>query len=331
MVNIARLFFKTPFVIVLLLGIVWSAAALYFDSPTQGNWPLGFAVGFFLSALLITFLARSFLRAIVAITSLCLLVALWWSTIMPSNQRPWIPDVENVASAVVEGDKLTIRNVRNFSYTSETDFTPQWETRNYDLSKITGLDMYFSYWSGPTIAHTILSWEFDHRDHLAISIETRREVGEEYSAVKGFFRQFEIYYVVADERDLIRLRTNFRKEQVYLYRLQVSPELARHMLLDYIDTINGLAVKPVWYNALTQNCTTTIRQHSAHLGYAGAFNWRIFANGYLDQLLYQRQLINNSLPFSQLREASMISTRGIEAQETDFSSAIRRGLPGIVR
>ncbi len=329
MLYLMRILFKILFAILMLPVAVWSVFAIYFDAPLQGNWSLGFAFGFSIAVLLILLLVRPFFRSGVLVLGLCALVVLWWLTISPSNQRRWIPDVEKLATADIDGDRVTIHNVRNFSYTSETDFTPHWETRSYDLSKITGLDMYFSYWSGPTIAHTILSWEFENRDHLAISIETRREVGEEYSAVKGFFRQFEIYYVVADERDLVRLRTNFRNEQVYLYRLKVDPELAKRMLLDYLETLNNLTNKPVWYNALTHNCTTTIRQHNAHLGNARALNWRLFANGYLDQLLYQRQMIDTSLPFSELRDVSMVSKRGLAAPEAEFSSFIRQGMPGM--
>ena len=154
------------------------------------------------------------------------------------------------------------------------------------------MDLFLSFWGPTQIAHTIVSWEFDDGQHLAISIETRKEKGESYSALRGFFRQYELYYVVADERDLVGLRTNYRGEQVYLYRIRVPRSQARALLVDYLDEVNQLADHPQWYNALTQNCTTTIRGHAQNIGAGGRLDWRLLANGHLDQLLYERGQID---------------------------------------
>jgi hypothetical protein len=195
--------------------------------------------------------------------------------------------------------------------------------------KLQGVDLFLSTWGSPLIAHTIASWDFGDGDHLAISIETRKEKSESYSAILGFFRQFEIYYVVADERDVVRLRTNYRGEQVRLYRLSAEPEAARAILLEYLEEINALADEPVWYNAIAFNCTTAIRHHVKHIGRGGPFDWRILVNGKIDEMGYERGNIDTSLPFEELRRVSDIDARAQAAGDAaDFSSQIRVGLPG---
>jgi hypothetical protein len=256
------------------------------------------------------------------------LVGLWWASIAPSNSRDWAPDVARTASAVFSGSSVTIENVRNFKYRSENDYDPHWETRTYNLDRIRGVDLFVSFWGPTQIAHTIASWDFDDGQHIAISIETRKERGESYSALRGFFRQYELYYVVADERDLIALRTNYRGEQVYLYRIRASTSQARALLVDYLRAVNHLAEHPRWYNALTQNCTTTIREHAQNAWGAGQFDWRLLANGRLDQLLYERGEINTRLPFDELRARSNITESAKLADDSpDFSMRIRQGLP----
>jgi len=255
-------------------------------------------------------------------------VLIWWLSLAPSNDRDWIPDVARPATAVFDGDMVTIRNLRNFDYRTEDDYTERWEERTYDLSKLTGVDMFLSYWSSPWIAHTIVSWEFSDGQHLAVSIETRKERGEQYSAVRGFFRQFELYYVVADERDLVRLRTNYRGETVYLYHLDVRRETARNLLVNYLEEINRLAKTPKWYNAATHNCTTAIRYHARQIGAQNPFDWRILVNGHIDELGYERGTIVTTLPFPELRRLSDITERAKAAdQDPNFSTRIREGIP----
>jgi Domain of unknown function (DUF4105) len=192
------------------------------------------------------------------------------------------------------------------------------------------VDLFLSYWGPTEIAHTIVSWEFDNGQHLAISIETRKAKDESYSALRGFFRQYELYYVVADERDLVGLRTNYRGEQVYLYRLRLTASQARALLIDYLDEVNRLADHPEWYNAVTQNCTTTIRGHVQNIGAGRRLDWRLFANGHVDELLYERGQIDTEIPFAELRTRSNIIERAKAAGiSPDFSGRIRQGLPEI--
>ena len=179
------------------------------------------------------------------------------------------------------------------------------------------------------MAHTIMSWQFEDAPPLAVSIETRKRKGQEYSAVQGFFKQYEIIYVVADERDVVRLRTNYRDEQVYLYRLNAPVGLAQALLMDYVAGINALVEHPQFYNALTDNCTTSIRHHATHINpNAPPFDWRMIVNGYGDRLFYERGNVDTRLPFEELRERSLINAKAkIADQDPDFSQRIREGLP----
>ncbi len=218
-----------------------------------------------------------------------LLIALpfaWWHARRPSNTRDWQADVARLATAEVDGEQLTVRNVRNFRYRSRTDFDERWEERRFDLARLDGLDIFFIYWGAPLIAHTIMSWSFADGQHLAISVETRKKKNQQYSAIAAFFRQYELIYVVADESDVIKLRTNVRGEQVYLYRLRTSRAAARALLLDFLEAVNAVAGQPIWYNALVANCTTVIRERVIHSGGKVPFSWRLFANAYLPELLY---------------------------------------------
>jgi hypothetical protein len=170
----------------------------------------------------------------------------------------------------------------------------------------------------------MLSFGFAGGEYLCFSIETRKERGESYSAIRGFFREFELIYVVGDERDLVRLRTNFRGEQVYLYRLNTDPAVARQVLLGYLEAVNRLKQRPEWYNALTSNCTTNIRGHTRPYAKNARFDWRILVSGLVDQMAYERGSLDQSLPFDQLKAGSLINKRAREAdQDTAFSRRIR--------
>ena len=184
-----------------------------------------------------------------------------------------------------------------------------------------------SYWGSPAIAHTIMSWAFTDGQHLAISIETRKEVGETYSTVAGFFRQYELYYVAADERDVIRVRTNYRGEDVYLYPLRTPRDRVRRALLEYAESMNRLAVVPEFYNEGTGNCTTTIRTNLEHMGISMPLDWRLLVNGYLNELLYEKNVIDTSRPLDVVKASSLIDARAKAAdQAPDFSSRIREGI-----
>ena len=327
-IRISRLFLRTAISIALLLSILWATAALWIDGP-QSPWIRGTLAGAVpLGATVAALVVRPWWRAALTTLLLFVVVLAWWLTLAPSNDRDWLPDVARLPTATIDGSELTIRNVRNFEYRGEHDFTERWETRAYDLDDLVGVDIFISFW-GPTLyGHTIISWEFADGRHLAISIETRKEEGEDYSAVNGFFRQFELYYVVADERDLIALRTNHRGERVELYRFTTSRDRALALLHDYVEQMNDLAETPRWYNALTHNCTTTIWHHAKAVGSSFPLDWRLLANGYLVDLGYEQGTVDTSIPLAELKRRSDITARArsIEPGE-DFSKRIREGLP----
>ncbi len=255
-----------------------------------------------------------------------------WFCIPPSNDRDWQPDVSRLASAEIAGTRVTVRNVRNCEYRSVTDFDVRYEERTVDLDRIRTLDLFIVYWSSPAICHTMLSFGFDDGQYLCLSVETRKEKGEEYSAVKGFFRQYELIYVLADERDLVRLRTNFRNEQVYLYRLRTGPEEVRAVFLDTLSRVNELRDRPEWYNALTHNCTSNLRDRTAPYARKKIWSWKFVLNGYMDELVYDRGAIDQSLPFAELKRRSLVNEKARAAGADErFSARIREGLPGLGR
>ena len=309
------------------------ALAIYF-SPLPDALRTVAAALFALAALALVLsgLRRKKRRAWGAFLALFAMVfAAWWLLIEPSNDRNWQADVAVLPWAEISGDRVVVHNIRNCDYRTETDYTVRHYDRNFDLNTLKSLDLYLVYWGSPSIAHTMMSFGFEDGSYLCFSIETRKEVGEEYSAVKGFFKQFELTYVVADERDLVRLRTNFRKgEDVYLYRLNVSMDFARNVLLDYLREVNSLKERPQWYRAILTNCTTSILRHTTPFNPEARFDWRLIANGYLDEMLYERGRLDRTLPFAELKQRSLINPRAKAADKAgDFSRPIRVGLPGM--
>jgi hypothetical protein len=225
-----------------------------------------------------------------------------------------------------------VHNVRNCEYLSETEFSDCWTDRGYDLSQLRAVDFFFVNWGIPWIGHPIVSFDFGNNQHLAFSIEARYKVGQGYSSILGFFRQYELIFIPADERDVIRLRTNFRKdEEVYMYRTAVSPTLARKLFMVYVNNLNRLNERPKWYNALTNNCTTAIDgQLRAELPSASPWTYRFLLNGTLDELEYERgRLVTGGLPFAELKQQANINALAKSlGQSPDYSALIRAGRVG---
>jgi hypothetical protein len=318
-------------VVVLLVATSWAAAALAIDLPMPAArfWASG---AYLIGVLGVSVAIRGFWRKIGAALVGFVLVLAWWLSIEASNDRNWQKDVDRTAWADIEGDTVTIHNVRNFDYRSETDYTARWETRTYSLNNLRGADLFVTFWGSPWIAHPIVSFQFGENDHVAMSVETRKEVGEEYSALLGFFRQYELINIVGDERDLIRLRTNYRKgEEVYIYRTTVTPENARAIFLDYLVSVNALHDRPAFYNAITSNCTTNIRVHTEAVAgvHAVPWNWRLLLNGKGDEYAYEHGRLKGNLPFQELKRQAHINdaARGAD-QAADFSKIIRLGRAG---
>jgi hypothetical protein len=325
-------------IVLLSIAIVamtgWGAFAIYYSNlPGDGlRTILAALFALFGVCLLVWYLfsARRRRPLFVFAAGFLLLIA-WWSTIPPRQDRDWAPEYAKPAHATINGDLVTIHNIRNFDYRTETDFTPRYYDKTFDLRQLDSVDLIASYWMGDAIAHTIVSFGFAGKDFLAISIETRRERHESYSSIAGFFKQYELFYVVADERDLIRLRTNYRKdppEDVYLYRTRAPATHARRIFLDYIREMNSLATKPEFYNSLTTNCTTSILTHTRVNPGDLPLSWKILLSGYVPQYLYERAAIDTSLPLEELKRRSHINAAAQAADKApDFSQRIRAGLP----
>ena len=318
--------------LICLIVTVWAVGALYFDLPiTWLRAPLALVYGLAMLAALFFVKGRWRATGIVAVGFVVVLA--WWLTIKPTEDRAWQPDVARRAWTDIQGDEITLHNVRNCDYRTESDYTPRWETRVVHLSKLTGIDLAINFWGSPWIAHPIASFQFADSLPLAISIETRKAIGQSYSALRGFYRQYELIYIPADERDVIRLRTNYRGEEVYLYHTTASAERARAIFLEYLERLNQLHERAEFYNAVTDNCTTNIRvANVAAGGRVPPWNWRILLNGKGDELLYQRGFIDRNLPFPELKARSLINDRAKLADVSpNFSELIRVGLPQIDR
>lgn len=325
-------FIKVSLLALALVGTtIWAVLAIYFgDSHGSIVQTSGAAVfGLFGLVTLVSLGFARWRKRLLAAYSILFVAILtwWWFAVSPSNERQWQPDAAKLPYAAIDGNIVTVHNIRNVDYRSEFDYKTAYYTKTYDLNKLEGVDLFAVYWMGPAIAHTILSFNFGDTDYLAVSIEARKELNEGYSTIKGFFRQYELMYIVADERDVIRLRTNYRKEppeDVYLYRLQTSKENARRLFLEYLRKINELHEEPAFYNTLLDNCTTAIwfnaRVNPEHL----PFSWKILLSGYLPEYLYESQVLTARLPFEELQRQARINPMAqATGKSPEFSQRIR--------
>jgi hypothetical protein len=308
----------------------WGVLALYYfdHEPEALRTVLATAFGLASLAALAGFLApRWRWRAFGCCLALFGLVLWRWEAIEPSNDRDWQPEGRVIPYATIDGDRVTVHNIRNFDYRSETDFTPAYYDRTFDLRQLDGVDLIAVYWMGPAIAHVFVSFGFADGHHLAVSIEARKERGEGYSTVKGFFRQYELQYVAADERDVIRLRTNYRHdppEEVHVYALKVDRDNLRRVFLEYLHEMNRLKAQPEFYNTLTTNCTSNIWLHSRVIPGHLPYSWQILASGFVPEYLYQAGKLDTTIPFEELQRRSIVNERATAAdQRDDFSQRIR--------
>lgn len=317
-----------------LLSACWAVAALLLAPMAPAGWRPGLAAAFGVATLAVLGLAWSRgPRWLLAYLPLMALVLAGWLSLRPGLDRHWQPDVARTPTAEIDGDRLTVRNLRNFAWgPGDTILAERWEDRTYDLSQLRHVDIAASYWAGDAIAHLIVSFGFDDARQLAFSIEARKEVGEAYSAVNGFFRNNELVYVAADERDLLGVRAIERGERVYLYRTRMPPERARALLMDYVQEMNRLAVAPEFYNSATTNCTTQIGVHVRQSGAMLPPSWKLLLSGYAPEYAYERGALDTRLPFDELRRRSLVVDAARAARDSpDFSARLRDGLPDPLR
>ena len=320
----------TTAIFCVFLLATWGAFALWFQVPggvLLQSLGVGLWIAFSLAILVILWrgrLAGGALSFAVAFAALLI----WWLQIAPSNNRLWADDVAQVTTGVVEGDRVTLHNVRNFDWRTKTDYTQRWETRTYDLRHLNSLDMILSYWSMPAIAHVLISFGFDDGEHVVFSVEIRREKTESFSEIGGFFKEFELSVIACDERDVIRVRTNVRGEDDYLYRIRMPVDEIRSLFLAYVSQANDVARKPRFYNTITANCTTIIYHMAKRIVGHLPLDYRLLLSGYLPGYVYKVGGLDTRYSLEELRALGRITERAKQSdRRPTFSADIRAGIP----
>jgi uncharacterized protein DUF4105 len=328
--RVGRIVSNLVLALLIAIATAWTSLALWYRFPALESIR-GLVAGLFVLVGVATIVAlfdRVRWRALVCFIGAFGAVLVWWTTITAEGHADWAPDVSRQVTGSVDGDLLTLTNVRDFEWHGDHDFMERWTSRTYDLTKLRTLDLFMSYWAGPQMAHTIMSFGFEGGDYLAWSIEVRRLKGGEYSPIADLFKSSPLVIIAADERDIVRLRTNIRHEDVQLYRLRASPQKARPLLLGYVADANALAESPRFYNSITTNCTTTIVKMMRAIGDTMPFNWRFIVNGYLPDYAYQRGALDTRTPFAKLKTLAHIDQRASAADNSpDFSRLIRVDVP----
>ncbi len=315
---------------VLLVLAAWGAAALWFQAPGAAvTRRLLLTAWLLLAVLAIAGIWLGHVQAALLTFGVAYLgLLLWWRALRPSNERQWADDVARISHGEVRGEEVVLHNVRNFRWRSKTDYTQGWESRRYDLRQLRSVDMITSYWGSRAIAHLLFSFGFADGAHVVFSVEIRRERGEAYNEIGGFFKQFELSIIAADERDIIAVRTNVRGEDDYLYRLRLPPSDARALFLAYLQQANRLLGTPRFYNTVTVNCTTLVYGMLKHIVGALPLSYRLLFSGYLPGYVYALGGLDTRYPLAQLRALGRITERARAAGDgTGFSAAIRTGIP----
>jgi len=315
---------------VLVLGALWGALALWYQVP-GGVAGKGLAIALWVAvgaaALGMLWMHRPGLAMLGFALAFAILL-LWWQRIEPSNVRTWADDVAQMTSGEVSGSRVILRNVRNFDWRTNTDYTQRWETRTYDLEQLTSVDLITSYWSGPAIAHVLVSFGFADGQHVVFSVEIRRRQSDGFSEVGGFFKEFELSVIAADERDVIRVRASVRGEDDYLYRIRMPLAAKRALFLAYVGEADRLIVAPRFYNTLTANCTTLVYHMMRNIIGHLPLDYRLVLSGYLPAYVYKVGGLDTRYPLRELRRLGRITDRAKAADRSeDFSADIRVGIP----
>jgi len=323
------------FVFFVVCSSIWACLAIWFQQPINDSLTILFiALWVIFSIICIcTYLTQHFLRSnksclIYSLAFVCSLI--WYFNIEARQDREWEPDVSHVLTYKQHGSLVTLYNVRNFNWRTESDYDEKWETRTVDLSKITGVNVITSYWMGPQIAHTLVSFDFENSSPITFSIEIRKEKGESFSALGGFFRKFELSLIAADEKDIIFTRSNIRKEQVYFFPINMPKTEIRALFEQYLLTAKDLQTKPKWYNTLTSNCTTIVfdmAQAISQNQYPS--DYRLLLSGYLPNYLYDLHAFSHQWTIQQWYEHAHINPKmenQTDLSSHEYSTLIRQGL-----
>ncbi len=314
-----------------LLGgaAVWSALALWYQAPGRRLKSIAVALWSAFALGVLVALWRGHAGAACSSFAFAFAILLiWWRRITPTNERLWADDVAQITHGSVEGNRVTLYNVRNFEWRGSTDYTQRWETRRYDLDKLTSVDMIMSYWDGWAIAHMLISFGFEDGQHVAFSVEVRRRKNATYSELGGFFKRDGLSIIAADERDVIRVRTNIRGEDDYLYRIRMPLAAMRSLFLGYIGQADRLLDTPRFYNTLTVNCTMLVYHMMKRIvGYL-PWSYRLLFTGYLPAYVYGVGGLDRRFTLQELRALGRITDRARQSDRSEsFSADIRKGIP----
>jgi hypothetical protein len=303
---------------------LWMAGAIYFDVCRVGKWSRWFARAWIASVFVLFLAWQPVWQPFIALLVIFSLFLVWWFRQKPSHNRDWHPSMAKLPRAVIEDDSITIENIRNFDYRSLDDFTERYETRTYHLSNLIGVDVIFFVWEISWMGHPVLVFDFGPDGRICMSIEMRYQMGESYSILRSLYRQNEMIFLAADERDVILRRTKYSQNQkAYLYRMNVEAKEIRDVFIDYVNEINRVYETPRWYNVIFFNCTTSFyRLKSTRI----RLDWRVIANGRLDEALYKDGRIDRSVPYVQLRQFAYLNDVANAAPEESFSATIRQEL-----
>ncbi|MFG3447185.1 DUF4105 domain-containing protein [Stenotrophomonas sp. NPDC047960] len=319
----------------MLVGALWVAGLLAYQLPGPG-WLKGVLLAAWGAFALTSAVAVGRARAgrwpgplFVAVLVLC---GVWWLLLSPRQDRVWADDVAQRLKVVeFDGSRVVLDNVRNFTWCSEDDHDVRWERREYDLDQLRSADLVLSYWMGPLIAHTLVSFGFADGRQLVFSLEIRKERGESFSALGGFFRKFEMTLVAAEETDIVRVRSNVRGEDVYLYRLKgMTREQLKGLFVSYLGEARKLDAAPAFYNTLTSNCTTIVYELAKQIAPGLPLDYRLLASGYFAEYARDLGVLTPGVDFATLKARGRITDRARAAgDDPRFSQLIRAGVPGI--
>lgn len=319
------------FSLAIVLSSLWAVMALWFQVPGKMAVRQGLIlVWSAVAMLLLVWLWHGWVwQSTVAYTAMFLLLRVWWASLKPSNDRDWADDLARTTHGSIQGDLATLHNVRNFNWRSEEDYDIRWETREYDLSRLRSLDMTTSYWSLPAIAHVLLSFGFDDGKFVVFSVEIRKEKQEKFSEIGGFFKKFELSIVATDERDALRVRTNVRGEDAYLYNTRLTDSDVRRLFVSFVEEANQLAATPRFYHSITANCTTQVFFMLRRIIGGLPLDVRLLLSGYLPAYVQKHRGLQLDYSLNTLKERGRITENAIAADEAeDFSWRIRQGVPG---
>lgn len=304
------------------LLLAWVGTALWYQLP-NARW-LAYVVPLAGAVVLLWAATRKRALAWLSLGAFFALTIGWWASIQPSNDRQWAPDVSRGVVGQIDGSKVYLRNVRDFDWTTRDDADERWIDMTVDLDQLQSVDFVSTVWASKAIAHTMVSFGFADGQHVVFSAEIRREADEKFSEIGGFFKEFELVLIAATERDIIKLRTDYRKDDVSLYAMTMTPEQRRMLFLSYVDLGNELAYKPRWYQTITTNCTTVIYKLARTVAPGIPMDWRILLSGYTQDYLYDLGVIASDRPLQQIRDDAHITAKAQALpQGVDYSQGIR--------